>query len=134
KVFEPDVKHSLPGSPGGGTKKMPGGMVLSEVFWTGGLMALKTTAMKGRALANFIFHEFVHNKHVGDPTATQQGEETNGTFVHTQCGGGILGSALSIGAAAQLDINSDNIKCMARVLDRANQQDTCGLFNDEMGF
>jgi hypothetical protein len=134
KVFEPDVKHSLSGTPGGGTKKMPNGAVLSEVFWTGGLMALRTTALKGTAVANFIFHEFVHNKHVGDPTATQAGEATNGAFVHTSCGGGILGPALTIGAAAQLDINPANIKCMARVLDRANQQDTCGLFNDELGF
>src|SRR5258708_6208190 len=37
KVFEPGVQHSLPGRPGGGTKKLPDGKVLSEVFWTGGL-------------------------------------------------------------------------------------------------
>jgi hypothetical protein len=134
RVYEPAVKHSLSGTPGGGTKKMPNGGVLSEVFWTGGLMALGKADLQGAALANLIFHEFAHNKHVGDPTATKKGEETNGAFVHNDCGGGIFASGLSIGGAARLDINPDNVKSMARVLGRANRQDTCGLFNDELGF
>jgi hypothetical protein len=134
QIFEPDVKHSLPGTPGGGTKKMPDGAVLSEVFWTGGYMELRTTALRGTALANAIFHEFVHNKHVGDPTATRGGEEPKGTFVHTQCGGGILQDRFSIKGAAQMDINSHNRKCMARVLDRTNKQETLGLYDDDCGF
>ena len=49
-VYEPGKDHSplLSGHPGGGTTTMPDGRVLSEVYWTGGLMALKTSALDRR--------------------------------------------------------------------------------------
>src|SRR5690242_7437587 len=62
KVFDPDnAPHSLPGTPGGATKLLPSGEVLSEVYWTGGFQTLPA-AKRGPALANLIFHEFGHNK------------------------------------------------------------------------
>jgi len=133
KVFEPGVQHQLPGTPGGGTKKLPNGNVLSEVFWTGGLMSLKKER-QGVALANLIFHEFAHNKHTSDKLALSKGEDPGGLFVHNECGGGILARALSTGLAANLDILSGNIRSMARVLDSANNQETCGLYNDDLGY
>jgi hypothetical protein len=136
KVFEPDVQHQLPSAHGGGgTKTMPDGRVLSEVYWTGGLMSLKTSASdnRGVALANLIFHEWAHNKHSSDPLALSQGEMT-GDYVHTSCGGGILGPRVSYGVAARLDISSDNIRSMARVLGAANRQSISGLYSDEYGF
>jgi hypothetical protein len=132
KVFEPGVQHQLPSAHGGGgTKMMPDGRVLSEVYWTGGLMSLKTSTSdtRGIALANLIFHEWAHNKHSSDPLALSSGD-----FVHTSCGGGILMARLSYGVAARLDINSDNIHSMARVLGAANKQSISGLYSDEYGF
>jgi hypothetical protein len=133
RVFEPDVQHVLPSAHGGGgTKMMPDGRVLSEVYWTGGLMSLKTSTSdtRGIALANLIFHEWAHNKHSSDPLALS----SNGDFVHTSCGGGILMPRLSYGVAARLDINSDNIHSMARVLGANNKQSISGLYSDEYGF
>ena len=137
KVFDPDVKHQLPGGhAGGGTKKMPDGRVLSEVYWTGGLMALKTSASdrRGIALANFIFHEWAHNKHASDPLALSKAEDTNGSYVHLYCGQGVLAAGLSFGLAANLDINQANISSMARVLDAPNKQSISGLYSDDLGF
>ncbi|MGD0570147.1 MAG: hypothetical protein ABSA78_17225 [Candidatus Sulfotelmatobacter sp.] len=136
KVFEPDVQHQLPSAHGGGgTKQMPDGRVLSEVYWTGGLMALKRSYSdtRGVALANLIFHEWAHNKHASDPLALSKGE-VNGDYVHTDCGGGVLSARLSYGMAATLDITSENIRCMARVLGAANKQSISGLYSDEYGF
>jgi hypothetical protein len=136
KVFEPDVQHLLPSAHGGGgTKKMPDGRVLSEVYWTGGLMSLKrsNSDTRGVALANLIFHEWAHNEHASDALALSQGEIT-GDFVHTSCGGGILAARLPYGAAARLDISADNIRSMARVLGAPNKQSISGLYSDEYGF
>jgi hypothetical protein len=136
KVFEPDVQHQLPSEHGGGgTKTMPDGRVLSEVYWTGGLMSLKRSASdyRGVALANLIFHEWAHNKHSSDPLALSNGEIT-GQYVHTSCGGGILRARLPYGMAAIADISSDNIRSMARVLGAANRQSISGLYSDEYGF
>jgi hypothetical protein len=138
KVFEPDIEHQLPGGHiGGATKKMPDGRVLSEVFWTGGLMSLKTSTSdrRGIALANFIFHEWAHNKHTSDPVARSKGEDADGgSYVHHYCGGGVLAGGLSYGRAASLDINTTNISSMARVLDASNQQSVSGLYSDDLGF
>ncbi len=137
KVFEPDVEHHLPsGHAGGGTKKMPDGRVLSEVFWTGGLMSLKTSTSdrRGIALANFIFHEWAHNKHTSDPVALGKGEDAGGNYVHLYCGGGVLAGGLSYGLAANLDINTANISSMVRVLDASNLQSVSGLYSDNLGF
>jgi len=127
-VFEPGVQHLLPGHPGGGTKKMPNGAVLSEVYWTGGLMSLKRAAYDKRAaaLANLIFHEWVHNKYASDPDAISKGE-VNGDFVHQYCGGGVLGSGLTYVQAADWDINQANVTAMLRALDKPNRQYTSGL-------
>jgi hypothetical protein len=136
KVFEPGVQHVLPSAHGGGgTKTMPDGRVLSEVYWTGGLMSLKNSAgdHRGVALANLIFHEWAHNKHSSDPLALSKGEMT-GDFVHTSCGGGILGPRISYGLAARLDISADNIRSLARVLGATNKQSISGLYSDEYGF
>jgi|SRR5579863_1427592 len=136
RVFEPDVQHVLPSAHGGGgTKTMPDGRVLSEVYWTGGLMSLKNSAndYRGVALANLIFHEWAHNKHSSDVLALSNGEMT-GDFVHTYCGGGILGPRVSYGVAARLDISADNIRSMARVLGAQNKQSIAGLYSDEYGF
>jgi len=138
KVFEPDIEHQLPaGHIGGATKKMPDGRVLSEVFWTGGLTSLKTSAsdLRGIALANLIFHEWAHNKHASDPVALSKGEAAGaGDYVHQYCGGGVLAGGLSYYLAGRLDINTTNISSMARVLDAANQQSISGLYSDELGF
>jgi hypothetical protein len=133
KVFEPGTQHQLAGTPGGGTKILPGGKVLSEVFWTGGLMNLQKD-LQGIALANLMFHELAHNKHTSDPVALSNGEQPNGDYVHFSCGGGILQRGLTFGVAARLDINPTNIQHIARVLDSANPQETCGVFSDELGF
>ena len=135
KVYEPDIQHQLPsGHGGGGTKTMPDGTVLSEVYWTGGLMALKTSASddRGTALANLIFHEWAHNKHSSDPTALSNGGA--GDYVHFQCGGGVLGRSVSYGAAARFDMSGANMLAMARVLDAQNKQNLSGLYNDDLGF
>jgi hypothetical protein len=127
-VFEPGVEHLLPGHPGGGTKKMPNGAVLSEVYWTGGISGLKRAAYDKRAaaLANFIFHEWVHNKYSSDPDALSKGE-VNGDFVHQFCGGGVLGSSLSYVQAADWEINQANVTAILKVLDKPNKQYTSGL-------
>jgi hypothetical protein len=130
-VYEPGVAHSLPGTPGGGTKLLPSGDVLSEVYWTGGIQALPP-AKRGIALANLIFHEFGHNKHQTDATAAANGGPN--FFVHSSCGLGIFMDAMTIGLASNLDINADNIRCMARVLSAANKQARWGLYSDELGF
>lgn len=84
-------------------------------------------------MANLIFHEWAHNKHASDPLALSQGE-INGNYVHLYGGGGILRAGMSYGMAARLDINSDNIRSMARVLDAPNKQSISGLYSDEYGF
>jgi hypothetical protein len=135
KVYDPDTKHQLPGGhAGGATTTMPDGRVLSEVFWTGGLKALKTSTSDGRgiAVANLIFHEWAHNKHASDPVAQSKGGP--GDYVHFYCGGGVLGAGLSYGAAARLDMNPANMSAMARVLDAQNKQTITGLYNDALGF
>lgn len=137
KYYEPDqAPHTRQsrGNPGGGTKKMPDGTVLSEVYWTGGLMGLRTSALKGQALANLIFHEFGHNKHLADPTALQYGEDPGGSYVHDKCGGGIFGADLSHIMASKLDPKPGNTAAMARVLALKNPQFRFGLFMDECGF
>jgi hypothetical protein len=131
KVYEPDVKHSLPGSPGGGTKLLPSGEVLSEVYWTGGFQSLPA-AKRGTALANLIFHEFGHNKLQRDPVAVAQGGSD--IFLHTSCGQGPFMDRMTIGLASNLTMTPGNIKSMARVLNAANKQARFGLFSDELGF
>jgi hypothetical protein len=127
-VFEPGVDHIVPGHPGGGTSKMPNGAVLSEIYWTGGLMGLKRAAYDKRAaaLANLIFHEWVHNKYSSDPDALSKGE-ANGDFVHQFCGGGVLGPNLTYVQAAEWDVNIANSTAMSRVLNKSNKQYTSGL-------
>ncbi len=135
KVYEPDVTHQYPsGHAGGGTKQMPDGRVLSEVFWTGALMALKTSSSDRRAaaLANLIFHEWAHNKHTSDPVALSRGGA--GEYVHFYCGDGILGRNISVGVAANGSPNQTNITSMARVLDASNPQSLSGLYSDELGY
>ena len=135
KVHDPGTQHQLPGGhAGGATTTMPDGRVLSEVFWTGGLMALKTSNSDSRAvaLANLIFHEWAHNKHASDPVAQSKGGA--GDYVHFHCGGGVLGVGLSYGAAARSDMNPANMSAMARVLGAQNKQTITGLYNDDLGF
>ena len=114
--LEPGPPHELPpGHPaGGGTKKMPGGSVLSEVAWTGGL-ATSGHGLVAQGLANLIFHEWVHNKYANDTRALGLGE-INGAYVHTQCGGGILAAELTYYNAARSTINDDNKAAMLRVI------------------
>jgi hypothetical protein len=131
RVYEPGKVHSLPGSPGGGTKLLPSGEVLSEVYWTGGFKTLPA-AKRGTALANLIFHEFGHNKLQTDSVAAAQGGP--GLFLHTSCGNGPFRDNMTIGLASNLTINQLNIKSMARVLDAANKQALFGLYSDELGF
>jgi len=135
KVFDPGTKHQYPdGDPGGGTKTMPDGRVLSEVFWTGGLMALKTSVQDLRpvALANLIFHEWAHNKHASDSVALSKGGPEE--YVHSHCGFGVFAKSLSLYNAARLDMNLTNLAAMARVLDAQNEQSISGLYNDDLGF
>ncbi|HXJ85679.1 MAG TPA: hypothetical protein VMS18_02585 [Candidatus Binatia bacterium] len=138
KVYEPGVDHSnlLHGHAGGGTTKMPDGRVLSEVYWTGGLMALKTSTSdrRGITLANLIFHEWAHNKHTSDPQALGNGEGRNGSHVHFFYGGGPLQMGLSYGALAGISNINANLAAMARVLDAQNKQSICGLYNDDLGY
>jgi hypothetical protein len=137
KVYDPGVVHQYPsGHAGGGTKQMPDGRVLSEVFWTGDLMALKTSSSDRRAvaLANLIFHEWAHNKHTSDPLAISRGEAANGDYVHFYCGDGVLGQSIRVAIAANLDPNQTNINSMARVLDASNKQSLSGLYSDELGY
>jgi len=123
--LDPGPAHELPpGHNGGGTKKMPNGEVLSEVPWTGGLAF--SGVGRAQALANLIFHEWVHNKYANDARALGMGE-VNGAYVHTQCGGGVLAAELSYFTAARSTINEDNRAAMLRVIDRANKQYTAGL-------
>lgn len=137
-VYEPGQDHSqlLSGHPGGATTTMPDGRVLSEVYWTGGLMALKTSASdrRGAALANLIFHEWAHNKNTSDPVALRNGEGNHGAHVHFFCGGGPLQLGLSYGALAGIDNINPNISAMARVLDAQNKQSIAGLYNDDLGY
>jgi|HubBroStandDraft_1064217.scaffolds.fasta_scaffold00964_15 hypothetical protein len=135
KVYEPDATHLYPpGHAGGGTKQMPDGRVLSEVFWTGELIALKTSTHDRRAaaLANLIFHEWVHNKHTSDPVALSKGGPTE--YVHFYCGNGILGGSIPVALAANGSPNQTNIISMARVLDASNPQSLAGLYSDDLGF
>ena len=138
KVFDPGVDHQslLTGHAGGLTATLPDRGVLSEVFWTGGVTALKTSAEDRRAvcLANLIFHEWVHNKHSSDPLAVSKGE-ANGDYVHFFCGGGMLQRGVSLGAMSRIDNpNATNISAMARVLDAQNKQSIYGLYSDKYGF
>lgn len=130
RIF-PDAKRS--GRGGGATVETPSGL-LSEVYWTGGLQAVGSSAKQGIALANLVFHEFAHNKHLSDKRALDQGERNGGVFVHTACGGGIFSAAVNYKISAISDANPDNIKAMARVLDNDNKQYPFGLFDDDFGF
>lgn len=135
KVYDPSGQTARPGAHAGGlTATMPDGRVLSEVFWTGGLMALKTSSsdLRGIALGNLIFHEWAHNKHSSDSLARSKGGVSD--YVHFNCGGGVLGLGVSYGAAARLDMNPANMNAMARVLDAQNKQSISGLYNDDLGF
>lgn len=76
----------------------------------------------------------VPNKHISDQLPLSRGELPNGLFVHNECGEGILARAITLGVAANLDILPKNVISMARVLDSANNQETCGLYNDDLGF
>jgi hypothetical protein len=127
----PDAQRS--GRGGGGTVETPHGL-LSEVFWTGGLRGVGSADRQGIALANLVFHEFAHNKHLSDQRALQNGEKSGGVFVHSSCGMGIFAGGVSYGFTASADANSDNIKAMARVLDNENKQYSFGLFDDDLGF
>jgi len=134
RVYEPGVTHSLPGTPGGGTRKCGTGIV-SEVYWTGGRMELKTVHARGLALANLIFHEFAHNKHYSDALALSKGELPTGIYVHTECGDGVLLGGTNYGRMANISqLTAKNISSMARVLNEANEQNTCGLFNEKLGY
>lgn len=127
--LDPSIPHQLPpGSAGGGTTVMPGGGVCSEVFWTGGLIHLKTSTQDKRAhaLANLVFHEWAHNKYLSDPDAMSK-NEANGDYVHVYCGNGVLQSGMSYGQAANWDINQANIAAMAKVLGNSSKQYTAGL-------
>jgi hypothetical protein len=65
KIYDPEHKSPRPGGQAGGvTVGFPDGQVLSEVYWTGTLVALQNSAgdNRAKALANFIFHEWAHNK------------------------------------------------------------------------
>lgn len=136
KVYDPERKGPRPGGHAGGvTIGFPDGRVLSEVYWTSALMALKTSTVDNRAkaLANFIFHEWAHNKLISDSVALSNGG-TN-YYVHNSCGGGMLQTNISVGAMARFDHPTiGNISAMARVLDAQNKQSTAGLFNDDLGF
>ena len=127
--LEPGIPHQLPaGHIGGGTKKMPDGSVLSEVYYTGSIGALKSSTddKRGNVLAKLIFHEWVHNKLASDPTALAQGE-INGDYVHHYCGGGVLSAGLSYGLMVNTSINGINLNSMARVLHAQNKQNLSGL-------
>jgi hypothetical protein len=121
------------GHGGGATVSFPEG-VLSEAYWPNGLQSLHPVEKQGHALANFIFHEFAHNKHTSDPTALKGGESPRGLFVHNNCGFGVFGASVTTGAAANFELLDDNIAAMARVLGSANKQYPFGLFSDELGF
>lgn len=123
--LDPRPPHELPGHSGiGYTKKMPNLQILSEVAWTGGL------AMSGhgraQALANLIFHEWVHNKYANDTRALGFGEIT-GNYVHSQCGGGILAAQVTYYNVARSTVNEENKAAMLRVVNAPNKQYTAGL-------
>jgi hypothetical protein len=127
--LDSSTTHQLPpGSPGGGTMRMPDGGVCSEIYWTGGLMQLKTSTQDKRAsaLANLVFHEWVHNKYLSDADALNKGE-ANGDYVHTYCGNGVLQAGMSYRQAASWDINQANITAMLKVLGNSNKQYMAGL-------
>jgi hypothetical protein len=98
-------------------------------------MALKTSTVDNRAkaLANFIFHEWAHNKLTSDSVALTNGGVNY--YVHNSCGGGMLQTNISVGAMASFDHPTiGNIGAMVRVLDAQNKQATAGLFNDDLGY
>ncbi len=136
KIYDPEHKSPRPGGHAGGvTVGFPDGQVLSEVYWTGTLAALKTSTLDNRAkaLANFIFHEWAHNKLTSDSLALSNGGVNY--YVHNSCGGGMLQTNISVGAMAGFDHPTiGNIGAMARVLDAQNKQATSGLFNDDLGY
>ncbi|HYM77384.1 MAG TPA: hypothetical protein VE377_15525 [Candidatus Dormibacteraeota bacterium] len=136
KVYDPEKKGPRPsGHDGGLTVGMPDGQVLSEVYWTGGVMELKTSIADDRAkvLANLIFHEWAHNKHNSDSVALNNGGVNY--YVHNSCGGGMLQTGLTLRGYAKFDHpSSGNITAMARVLDAQNKQSVAGLYSDELGF
>jgi hypothetical protein len=97
-------------------------------------MNLRDLGHKGTALANLIFHEWGHNKLSSDPTAAAGGETAGGQYLHSSCGGGVFGAALTVGVATKLDLFPENVTAMARVLGAANKQYLLGLFSDKWGF
>jgi len=127
--LDTSTTHQLPpGSPGGGTVRMPDGGVCSEVYWTGGLIHLQTATYDKRAaaLANLIFHEWAHNKYLSDANAMSK-NEANGDYVHAYCGNGVLRAGMTYVQAANWDINPANIAAMVKVLANSNKQYTSGL-------
>jgi hypothetical protein len=129
--LDTSTTHQLPpGNPGGGTIRMPDGGVCSEVYWTGGLMALKTSTQDQRAhaLCNFIFHEWAHNKYLSDADALSK-NEAQGDYVHNYCGQFVLQFGLSYGLAGNpnMTIKQPNIAAMLKVLGNSNKQYTAGL-------
>lgn len=85
--------------------------VFSEVLWSFVEEAGKTTREKGLALANFGFHELVHNK-----TFSAYANVTeNDNFVHGNGGGGVLQDRLLPKNAGAITANIKNIQTMAAV-------------------
>jgi len=82
-------------------------MVFSEIMWS----FIEAADNKGLALANYAFHELVHNKAFSAyPEAGK-----NGSFVHNESGSGVLVKILEPGQAGSIIANSENIKAMAMV-------------------
>jgi hypothetical protein len=85
--------------------------VFSEVIWSFVEEAGSTNREKGLALANFGFHELVHNK----TFSAYSNVNENDSFVHANGGGGVLQSRLLPQSAGGMTANPKNIQTMAAV-------------------
>jgi hypothetical protein len=90
-------------------------LVLSKNFQSNGIMSeilwpyIEKAGDPARALANYGFHELMHNK----VFILYPGEKENGICVHSHCGLGVMVEVIVPEAAGRMIPNPANIKAMA---------------------
>ena len=98
----PNLKYAA-----GVTKLIGEQRVFSEIMWS----FIEEADNKPLALANYAFHELVHNK----AYAKYKGLKEQEDFVHKNSGEGVLAEVVRPKQAGNMSANAENIKTMAEV-------------------
>jgi hypothetical protein len=93
------------GEAAGISKNLQSNGIISEILWP----YIEKAGDPARALANYGFHELMHNK-VFIP---YPGEEENSKYVHSHCGLGVMAKLIAPEAAGKMIPNPANLRAMA---------------------